>query len=509
LYLRFWYQCGGRADIPEADDSLIVWFTRADSIDSVVLLQWQWVWRTGGDSVADRFTPVLIPLTDSAFFSKAFQFRFSTIGSQSGFYDCWHIDQVSLDTGGRINDIIAGQRSMAEITPLRLQTNNCDHSYTAMARKQFSNLVAARFLPLSVTVSNQDTIRADGTVDITLSEKLTNRLLAGINPLSSPVNFSGFGCRNLQPGSFNMIPSGIDTFWKLNTMATLNIPGENRSAADTVRTDFRIDSVLAIDDGEAEAGYGLRSNRAFGQEYCLSSDDTLRAVWISFVPVFQSFNGKSFLLRVWLTPQIDSGYKQFAGVFFSRYDSTLGDYGPTALNYFHRYVLDSPIAVPANQPFWVGIQQSDERIIGVGFDRSYDNRPHFFRDSLGNWRPSQLAGTLMIRPELSSFTFNPPLAANNDWPPDRTAGSVWQWIHDNHNRSVLKFQKKLNIITSSQPLIIELFNINGIRLKKQYYYVISDTIEMGVDDLPPGVYWVQIQTPDLLPQILKAIKYSH
>ncbi|MEM9984070.1 MAG: hypothetical protein AAF804_03155, partial [Bacteroidota bacterium] len=178
-------------------------------------------------------------------------------------------------------------------------------------------------------------------------------------------------------------------------------PGHNdqSSGNDSLSVTFRIDSLLAYDDGEADAGFGINKPRGFGTQVNLPRPDSLTAVWICFVPqvYLNTINGevtyleeRPFRVVIWNKPNPDSILTSQAG-------GMRVQYGEKS-NTFIRYPFPAPIAVP--ETFWIGIQQSDALPIGVGYDLNFDRDDLTFFDNEGQWTSLSFGGALMIRPEF-------------------------------------------------------------------------------------------------------------
>lgn len=90
--LVFLYQCGGNGEPPDAleSDSLVLQF-----MDN----RGNWIFQWGSLAVTknDTFYMAKVPVSDPSFYHNKFQFRFYTKGSQSGAYDVWNLDYVSLN----------------------------------------------------------------------------------------------------------------------------------------------------------------------------------------------------------------------------------------------------------------------------------------------------------------------------------------------------------------------------------------------------------------------------
>ena len=98
IFLSFFYQAGGLSDPPEPNDSLTLQFLAP--VEQI----WYSLWKMGG-STDQRFKPVIIPVNQTRFLKKGFQFRVINYASLSqnlrdpsmvGNSESWNMDYVLL-----------------------------------------------------------------------------------------------------------------------------------------------------------------------------------------------------------------------------------------------------------------------------------------------------------------------------------------------------------------------------------------------------------------------------
>ena len=464
VYLSFYYQSGGNAEPPENNDSLGVYFK--DTSNQFIMVQ-----QFSGDSLYGRFLQVMIPITDSIYFRKDFQFQIKSIGSQYGAFDHWHIDYVYLDRNRRDSIRITKDRSIQSIKRGILG------NYTIIPYKQFASMTNPMDT-FAVYLSNLDTDSVSVNIDVSLAEVLNNQAISGGNQTRN-LSFSGFGNRDINFGAFSA--QRFDTFAKIQTTVVLNQQSPDTYPHNDIYYHYtRIDSLLGYDDGEAEVGYGLKSSRSFAQKYTLTATDSLRAVWISFVPHIETGPLKTFNLRVWGKDAKPENY------LYDGYSRAV-QYGPrideinidTTPNCFIRFPLeiarDSILPLPTE--FWIGIKQTDDKNIAVGFDRSLDNSLNIKWENEFGWQPSQLKGTLMIRPELSSGT-TPFIGLSNNQTIDKQPIKIYP----------NPVTDKINIYyNENQPVIAEVIDIMGRVLISQNLSFQNDK-SIAISHLPTGVY---------------------
>lgn len=377
IRLTFFLQPQGNGDRPESVDSFKVFFRRPT--DTVK------VYARGGSALTS-FQQISIPLTDPGFFHGRFQIILENHGGLNGKLDSWYVDYLRLAPNRTAADTVYNDYGFGELTTAP------NAPYSAFPWWLAPNL--APFQPGFVPVRNF----RNQPASLNLQAEITN-------PGGSP--FSGLTTRNLVaaiPAS-NSSLVGINPFTDQSFLSSGNIyfeavlqnTGDILPANDTLRFRTPVDRVIAYDDGQADAGFGLNQDWGYGIQVNLPAPDSVEAVWICFVPTVNTQLGQpkymedeNFRIVLWKAAHPDSTITRIAGVRVSYGDS---------LNSFVRYAFPSRVKVP--QTFWIGVQQFNNLPLGVGFDRSFNNRPLVYYDSLGRWRNPVFPGTLMIRPELA------------------------------------------------------------------------------------------------------------
>ena len=99
VHLSFYYQATGLGNRPEEEDSLVLEFN-----SPVDTLNWIHVWSTPGGLNDTVFRAVHVPIVDTIFLKRGFQFRFKNYATLSGNLDHWHVDYILLDEGRSRND---------------------------------------------------------------------------------------------------------------------------------------------------------------------------------------------------------------------------------------------------------------------------------------------------------------------------------------------------------------------------------------------------------------------
>lgn len=394
VWLSFFLQPQGFGHAPSRRDSFRVFLNakakRDPAQDSLIK-----VYSQAGSSRKD-FRQVTLRISNSIFFHTRFYMVFESFGYQNGVINTWHLDYINLGLERTPSDTLYQDRSLCYLDQPPFAP------YTAIPFQQYqAGQLASGFDIVGSNLTGQS-----GNVNI--STEITDPL--GGNIFSPPYSQSFSAAMNRYGETYFPANAFLDNQNLTNPYAaifrqevSLTSPVDSKPQNDRFFTDFRIDTIMAYDDGEADAGYGLNKPRGFGQKFEVRSQDSLMAIWICFAPQVDFFNGGSledeiFELVVWDGAHPDSIlYAQSADARVRYGDST---------NHFERYKLTVPVSVSGT--IYVGVRQLSNAAIGVGMDWSYNNRDKVFWDSLGNWTPSRFDATLMIRPEFRNINFNPP-----------------------------------------------------------------------------------------------------
>ncbi|MEL6251255.1 MAG: hypothetical protein AAFR87_04510 [Bacteroidota bacterium] len=391
IHLSFYLQAGGRGESPEATDSFRVAFLTPS--DTFLVYS-----RAGGN---EDFQYVSIPVNRVQWFVEEFQIAFENKGSLNGAIDVWHLDYVYMAPNRNGSTLGLNDQSAVGLISSPFAP------FSAMPLKHFQ-LSGGNSRMFDAELSNVGNNNGNLSVNAELSETFLN------TPLSPP--FSQTENLNLGAGSNNTLNFSPFASQNLSAPSVLELEINSNSSDDRLennafREKFRVDSILAYDDGEADMGLGLNRPLGMGIEVNLDEADSVSAVWISFVPTL-NFNpvnnaidymeGRSFRFRIWSFPHPDS-------ILYEQVNDMKVTYGDEA-NTYVRFPLNRNVAVDGT--FWLGVQQLNTLPIGVGYDLSYDNDNKCYYDSSGVWTNFNLGGSLMIRPEF--FNTNEVVLSSRD-----------------------------------------------------------------------------------------------
>ncbi len=392
IYLSFLYEAGGIADMPEGDDSLTLNFWAPD--EEI----WHSVWRVRGDST-HGFRTVMIPVKEGRYLMKGFRFMFTGYASLSRDWienqpgrpfngDQWNMDHIMLDKGRSRNDTVLHD------VALTLPQRSLIKDYEAMPWLHFRQAYLSVMSPAAViNYRNNDTIVRNVTRHISIKDILKNVVVrdfdagaTNVSPLTD-IQYDA-------PLLYTYNSSSADSALFLLTVSLITDDFDPKSD-DTIKYFQRFTDYFAVDDGTAEAGYGVNGqgsrNAMVALQFRSFIADSVKALKICFNDAYDNANQRSFDIMVWAD---DNGKP---GVLLSTTEGPVAVPG-TDLNGFVTYHFDKPVSV--NGPFWVGWKQLSETFLNTGLDlNTYSAGRHYYMLS-GTWEPSQAPGTVMLRPVM-------------------------------------------------------------------------------------------------------------
>ena len=477
VWLTFFLQPEGFGDAPTSQDSFKVYMNAlvAPGKDSLIT-----VYRQGGSRVKD-FEQITLNIGNPIFFHPHFYIVFEVEGLQAGVLNLWHLDYVNLGLQRTPGDTIYQDRSVCYLTRPPMDP------YTAIPYQQYVTGTSGQS-PFGVVMSNLTGQSSNVTINTQMidvvggnifSPAFQNQAVGPVNSLgSSDLSFTAYSA------SSGMLAPDSAT---LRHEVKFSSNNDNVSENDIFYDYYRIDSIMAYDDGEIDAGYGLNRSRGFGQRFEIGSQDSLMAVWIAFAPQIDYFRGGSLLgqdfrLTVWFDDHPDS-------VLYQQISNMTIQYGDTA-NHFERYRLRKPISLKGT--VYIGVTQLTDAPIGVGYDLTYNNNNYVYYDSVGKWTNSRLNGTLMIRPEFWNIDYHPGPFTQVDQ-------------HISTQSALLNFYpnplktRNLNFLSLQQALPatlqVTLIDLNGRRVYT--HSLIASELAAGQLMLPPtlssGLYLIRYE----------------
>jgi len=387
-----------------------------DSVNGIETI-WRTVWSDAGKTLeefikihGDTFHQVMIPIVDTNYFNRGFQFRFRNYASIKlhnqilswGSNVCfWNIDYVRLDKGRNCSDTTIDDIAFVNNPGSLLK------KYAAMPWNQFKG---------NETIE----LRTDFTnylTNLSNSRKNTKYKYNILDENKTIICFYDGGNENLDP--FNSV--GYQTYKLHVNPVLISIPfptplsdsltvfvqhifeeegrKDKNPKNDTVVYTQKFYNYYAYDDGTPEAGYIVTNpfnpyKKSLAIEFTLNNSDTLRAIDIYLNHTMNNATFINFTLTVW---DDKGGTNGMPGVELHtqevHQEYSLDLYG------FQRFYLDS--ALPVSGKFFIGYQIAGaNKLLNIGFDQNTDAHTHTFWRDNGSWDSSFLVGTPMLRPVL-------------------------------------------------------------------------------------------------------------
>ena len=390
VYLSFYYQARGRGDAPETKDSLILeLMSPADN-------HWNMVWYKNGyipSSTDTSFHLVMIPIKESSYLKKGFQFRFKNYATVSGNVDHWNLDYVYLNKNRRMDDTVFNDVAFVYSASSFLKNYQAMpwHHYFASERADTvinfirNNFNDTKNIGYHYTVSDGFSVSTPTGGTDNINPFYTNGY-SNCGPPDCPLFFHPPITYTFTPNSSDYALFTITHYLKTDTVSELN--NDN----DTLRFYQKFYNYYAYDDGTAEAGYGL--SQPFSQlayKFTLPVKDTLRALQMYFNPVVNNVSNKPFRIAVWN----DNG--GLPGNIIFADSITYPEYEP-GYNSFHTYSLEDTLLVLNPGTFYVGWIQIGSEVLNIGFDVNNNSQSKIYFNTTGSWNNSIYKGSLMMRP---------------------------------------------------------------------------------------------------------------
>ncbi|UCH14741.1 MAG: T9SS type A sorting domain-containing protein [Bacteroidales bacterium] len=488
--LSFWYQAGGKGELPEEKDTLLLEFFSPEDT------AWTGsVWKAE-TWPADTFIQVILSIDDSLF-QNGFKFRFRNYTSISindvtqgkgalSNADQWHLDYIQLDNRSveehpKINDI-------SFIEPLRSTLRN----YESVPWSHIDNVITDERLdtiPVFIRNAYERLFPPDDSTAVTRQYYVKD--LNDNSYFIEPYPDNGITEQFLNNSvidrgdRFKPYYQQTEADAGLFEIAAYFRNTEHYKGNDTVKRIEKFLDYYAYDDGTAEYGFGISGESSRGAllayRFKLYRTDTLRAIDFYFNKTRNNFNAtKSFKICIW------DNYKGSPGELIYPEDLELSPLSypdsSKGLNEFTRYSFDSLLIV--SDTIFVGWQQTTEEFLNVGYDINNANKKNILTNITGNWIPFNnspyIEGSLMIR--LICGTRQLTTSINSF---DR-AGGEFISLYPNPASEYINIQFPLSL--NDSPVSVSIYDFFG----KPVY--ISDEISpvINISGLKPGLYILRI-----------------
>jgi hypothetical protein len=477
--LSFYYQPGGKGELPEKTDSLMLEFYYAS--DSL----WQKVWSVSSDSLTP-FRQVVLAVPDT-FCQAGFRFRFRNKTSLSpnevtggdgalSNGDCWNIDYIMMNTRPA-----AEHRSFYDVTQVDIPRDLLDF-YESVP---WTHLNSAQ----NITLNNMRyRIRVMGAAD-----SVNNGLGYYVQNLKT-------GTREyFEPDNINSPPHSLQTWYfpfyspftrndnssegQFEVVSYLDPPGDQVRENDTSRIVMNFRNYYAYDDGSPEYGFGISGESTSGAvlacRFRVYQPDTLRALQMLFNKTRNHANAElGFKLCVWKDKDGLPGDLMY----MSSEIFTPGDeFNFLGFN-LYRFPEDTNLVI-TDTSFFAGWKQSTEEFINLGYDVNRNNLSRIYVNISGDWFTpgnSLIPGTPMIRAIFGSANI---VTDVRDIP--------------GKDKDVELFPNPASDIVHIRTTGLTLSHIRVIDLQGRVLLNENgDHHEIDVTSIPPGMYLIQLSTID-------------
>jgi hypothetical protein len=390
LYLSFFWQLGGRGELPDENDELILEFLTKEGT-------WSREWSQTGGVLLDRnnFQEEVIAVAPSYQHSN-FQFRFYTKGRLSGPFDSWLIDYVFLNTGRTSTDLNFRDRSLTRRNNLRLgdfgayprALLTADAQVWSTVSNEFLNL-ENRFRAMEFSVSITDT---------TTMAVLEINQNTPFNPVPNAKERRTFQSRTLGEIPIPLsnttleittaLTSGDQLFSEINGADTTRYHNVDFRANDVVKTYFPLQDYFAYDNGSADYAAGINQRSGFlAVEYNTPREVFIKGISINFTNPKQA--NQAIDILIWKNLDENPVFRKEILIPIKEANEQL--------IYFS---LDTNIKV--NGTFYIGFAQFTNEFIFVGLDKVNDFGSKIHYNVAGAWvQNEEVKGSLMMRPHVS------------------------------------------------------------------------------------------------------------
>jgi hypothetical protein len=468
VFLSFFWEYFGIAEIPDKEDSLRLLFKNQQNV-------WEVIDTFTKDRViaTDTFQQVIYKL-EPRFLHGAFQFKFEVFARLSGPYDSWHIDYVYLDKNRSLTDKNYFDRAIST-TP-----DYIFKDYSAIPINQFFINPQKFIQSSSFEIYNLD--------NLLQPLEYTARLVNTFDPaeIIQELNFNtevnpilqGEERRKLftgQPDTGQFDPEVDSLYLTLNVYISsgdsISDNGIDYRVNDTTSASYVLHNFYARDDGTAEFGIGLEQKGGkVATMFVLEEPDVLNRVDIHFPNIGRIQAGSGFSIFVWrrLTNNpFDIIYER----------ENLAIESISDFNQFQTIRLPD---INVADTFYIGWEQYTTEFMTVGLDKQHDNGDKIFYDVNGVWmRNTEFSGSLMLRPYFGQV--GPPTALEEGLDP---AARIR--IYPNPSDGNIRIDEPFDTF--------RVYNLTGEKLLEGQKNELSDTYDFSV--LSDGLYLLKLEKQD-------------
>jgi hypothetical protein len=391
LYLSFYWQAGGKAEVPDSNDRLTLQvLTPAGT--------WLTVWEKRGGETLDRtrFAQEIIAILPEWQHAN-FQFRFFSNGRQSGPFDSWLLDYVYLNSRRTATDLSYPDRALTIPTtvrlgdfgayPLELLQKHQKGSWSTV-KSEFQNL-ENRFKAMEYSVTLRD---SSGTNLLPINSTTP------FNPVPNALERRSIVSRTFteipvpsKPGDVffeTSLITGDGLLTSINGTDTTRYEQVDFRDNDRVRTRFSLRDYFAYDQGTADYTAGI--NQRSGQ--LAVAYKTPEPVFLTGISI--DFNNARQVdqvldLVIWSALDKKPLYTQEVVI-------------PAKTSGQDVQYFSLKETVPVSGTFYVGFTQFTNDFLQVGLDKSQNFGDRIHYNVGGGWvQNKDVTGALLIRPHVS------------------------------------------------------------------------------------------------------------
>ena len=427
----------------------------------------------------------MLPITDTKYFNRGFQFRFrnyasielhNNIAQWGSNVDFWNIDYVRLDKDRSLSDTTIDDIAFVNNPGSLLQ------KYTAMPWNQFQGTGTTE---LRTNFTNSLT---NLSAVVKNSYYIYNILDENKNIICSydggAQNIAPFYLQGYQTAGVHANPNLISILFPTVSSDSVTIfvqhifretgSGDKNPKNDTVVYAQRFYNYYAYDDGTPEGGYIVTTalnpyKKSLAVAFSLNKPDTLRAIDIYLNHTLNNAAFLNFTLTVWRDKDGKPGNVAYAQEVTQEYSLDL--YG------FQRFHLTEPLDVSGK--FYIGYQITGQnRLLNIGFDHNTDASAHtFWQTNDGFWNTSFLVGSPMLRPVLGRAF--PYVGV------EKPTASFDVKLYPNPAKDLLYIAIPEEI--KRRDITASIYTVTGQKIYEQPY-----RSEIAISDFAPGFYLMQL-----------------
>ncbi|MCO5232833.1 MAG: T9SS type A sorting domain-containing protein [Chitinophagales bacterium] len=480
VYLSFYWQAGGRGEIPEKGrDYLNVEFLDKD-------LNWVTVIKINPTDSVQDFKQEFIRL-NSINLHNNFQFRFSAYGNLAGNTDHWNIDYVLLDK----NRNPQFESSVSDVAYVSANSGYLK-TYYQMPFKHFNNDLLKDTLQVTIKNNFQNTI--DIVDNYTVTHKNNGEILHSYKGPSIDIpskqllvyHYPSLDLSTIEPTSDT---TEIEIKYFFQSSAENNSP-EFVRANNQITEKITFGNIFAYDDASAERAYRLENYEyaKVAVKFNASIADTLRALRIHF-PHFPNYSPTSAVpsFNIVIYKSLDTILGENDQILYKESFVTHENFHlpqDENINGFSYYTLNPDLNegkdyLIVDGDFYIGIEYEKSNDVDLGFDMNQNNSNNMWYNAGYGWHKSQYPGSIMINAIMGK-----PLGGKYTSIYQHQPVNIPIQVYPNPAKDYLNIR-----IDYPYPYTYIIYNIAGIKHQSGRSF---QNAPLPISDLPNGMYILQM-----------------